>query len=163
MSVRLGCKAGGIWQHEEDAWKDPRLCGATLQVRKESPRDHPRVVGYNCHGTDSIAGVHRQCPTAPSVRPYSNDFAIQLSVYGKRLSSQPASVYHGGLWLYLLHRPEPPYACRDYRPSRLRLPRRTLTLPANAPSGYSVGNTVAGMPLHSELRSKVQDYIYAAS
>jgi hypothetical protein len=22
-------KAGGIWQHEEDAWKDPRLCGAT--------------------------------------------------------------------------------------------------------------------------------------
>ena len=22
-------KAGGIWQHEEDAWKDPGLCGAT--------------------------------------------------------------------------------------------------------------------------------------
>jgi len=32
-------KAGGICQHEEDAWKDPVLCGATqtLQVRKKSP------------------------------------------------------------------------------------------------------------------------------
>jgi hypothetical protein len=48
---------------------------------------------------------------APSVRPCSDDFAVQLSVYGKLLSSQPASVYHGGLWLYLLyllHHPELP-------------------------------------------------------
>src|SRR5205085_8923208 len=67
------------------------------------------------------------------VRPYSDDFAVQLSVYGKLPPSQAASVHHGGLWLYLLHllhRPEPPYACRDYRPSRPRPPRRTLTLPA---------------------------------
>src|SRR2546423_13128098 len=70
---------------------------------------------------------------SPIVRPYSDDFAVQLSVYGKLLPSQPASVYHGGLWLYLLHllhRPEPRYACRDYRPSRLHLPRRALTLPS---------------------------------
>jgi hypothetical protein len=97
-----------------------------------------------CHGTDtSLAYTARtpavppkwysQCPTAPSVRPYSEDFAVQLSMYGKLLPSQPAPVYHGGLWpylLYLLHRPELPYACRDYRPSRPRLPRRTPTLPA---------------------------------
>src|SRR2546423_13389512 len=39
----------------------------------------------------------------PSVRPYSDDFAVQPSVYGKLLPSQPASVYHGGPGLYLLH------------------------------------------------------------
>jgi hypothetical protein len=34
-----------------------------------------------------IAGVHRRCSIPPNVRPYSDDFAVQLSVYGKLLLS----------------------------------------------------------------------------
>jgi hypothetical protein len=62
-----------------------------------------------CHGTDrhSLAYTastpavplkwYSQCFTAPSVRSYSDDFAVQLSVYGKFPLGQPVSVHHGGL------------------------------------------------------------------
>jgi len=68
---------------------------------------------------------------APSVRPYSDDFAVQPSVYGKLPPSWPASIYHGGLWLYLLHllhRPElpvPPLGAidRSASPDHLFQPR----------------------------------------
>jgi hypothetical protein len=69
-----------------------------------------RVGGYRgiCHGTD------RHCWRT---LPEHDDFA------GNLLPSQPASICHGGLWLYLLHllhRPEPPYACRGLsNPARL--------------------------------------------
>jgi len=36
-------KAGGIWQHEEDAWKGPGLYSVTHGTvsKKGRPRDHP--------------------------------------------------------------------------------------------------------------------------
>jgi hypothetical protein len=35
-------KAGGIWQHEEDAWKDPGLCSVTYgHCKKGKPQGSP--------------------------------------------------------------------------------------------------------------------------
>src|SRR2546421_1268808 len=110
--------------------RGPLYLRALLELCPRLSRNRRTSLAYTARTPAVPLKGYSQCSTAPSVRPYSDDFAVQLTVYGKLLPSQPASVYHGGPWLYLLHRPEPPYACRDYRPSRPRLPRRTLTLPA---------------------------------
>src|SRR5271169_3368663 len=86
------------------------------------------IAGVHRQNTGSTTEMYSQCSTAPRARPYSDDFAVQLSVYGKLLPSQPASIYHGGLWLYLLHllhRPELPY------------PRWELSIVQPRPTTYS--------------------------
>src|SRR2546421_8441975 len=91
--------------------RGPLYLRALLELCPRLSRNRRTSLAYTARTPAVPLKGYSQCSTAPSVRPYSDDFAVQLTVYGKLLPSQPASVYHGGLWLYLLHLlhpPEPP-------------------------------------------------------
>jgi hypothetical protein len=55
-----------------------------------------------------IAGVHHTNLVPPMFTPAMIDFTVPLSL-ARQSPSQPAFIYHGGLWLYQLHCPSSPY------------------------------------------------------